>query len=768
MNTSALPYRDASLPTAERVADLLARMTTAEKVGQLIQYFHFGGHGLPRPDEIDIESIPEEYRPFLLQPQMVEAAIAEGRAGSALFIMAPALANTLQRSAAATRLGIPLLLGFDVIHGLRTIFPVPLALAATWDPSLVAETQAVAAREARAVGIHWAFAPMLDIARDPRWGRMIEGPGEDPYLASALAPALVTGFQGDHLHGNLGPENILAGPKHFAGYGAARGGRDYDDAEISDSELWNVYLPPFRAAVEAGAANVMSAYMDLNGVPASGNRWLLTDVLRGEFGFEGFVVSDANAVKSLETQHFAADQADAGVRALEAGMAMEMCMFDPAFGHLDAAVEAGRVATATLDEAVRQVLTAKFRLGLFERALVDEDAAEGVLSRPDHREVAARAAARTVVLLKNSAVLPLDPAKVQHIAVIGELADSRRDTLGPWVFAHDPDETVSIVDGLRRRLGAGVAIDHAPGASIPPRIFPSPFDRQEHTPLPEPVSETDERARIDAAVALAAAADVAIVVVGERQNQIGELASRSTLDLPGRQLEQLQRVVATGTPVVVLVMSGRPLDLQWADEHAAAIMQVWYPGTRGGDGVAAVLVGDESPAGRLPFTWPRHVGQVPMIYSHLRTFQPENQDKRYWNEPSTPLYPFGHGLGYATFAYENLSCADEHIEVGASTTIEVDVVNTSMVDSDDVVQLYVHQRSGTSSRPVRELKGFRRVHVGAGQRLRVSFTVGPEELTYWSAATRDWVQDATTIDIWVGGSSTADLATKFEVVRSAR
>ncbi|WP_394551952.1 glycoside hydrolase family 3 N-terminal domain-containing protein [Agromyces sp. MMS24-JH15] len=762
-----LPYRDVALPVAERVDDLLSRLSLEEKAGQLSQYFYFGSVG-ELPADFDIESVPPEHRAFLQQPRMVEAAIANGAAGSALFVTDAATANRLQRLAVEeTRHGIPLIFGFDVIHGLRTIFPVPIAQAASWNPEAIEAAQAVAAREARALGIHWSFAPMIDVARDPRWGRIIEGAGEDPHLGSAVAAAQVRGFQRDlGAEQVIGAEQVLATPKHFAGYGAARGGRDYDDAEISDSELHNVYLPPFRAAIEAGAATVMSAYMDLNGVPASGNPWLLNEVLRDELGFEGFVVSDANAVKSLETQHFAASATDAAARAVSSGLDMEMCMFDPAFGTLPEAVARGLVDEATIDTAVRRVLTAKFRLGLFERPYVDESAADAVLDAPEHRDLARAAAEQTAVLLKNDGALPLDAAGLGSIAVIGQLADSKRDTLGPWVFVHDTAETVSVVEGVRARVGDAVRVEHAPGAGIPARVFPSMFDRQDPTVVNTP-ADYDDDAEIERAVAVAAAADVAVVVVGERQNQIGENASRSTLDLPGRQLEQLQRIAATGTPVVVVVMSGRPLDLRWAHANVPAILQAWYPGTRGGDAVAALLFGDVSPAGRLPFTWPRHVGQVPLVYSHLRTFAPQDQDKRYWDEASTPLYPFGHGLTYASFDYTGLRLDRDEIAVGELVTVSVDVTNTSDREADEVVQLYVHQRYGSASRPVRELKGFERITLAAGETRTVRFDLGPAELRYWSAATRDWVQDATTLDLWVGGSSAAELATVLTVVAAS-
>ncbi|WP_243076269.1 glycoside hydrolase family 3 N-terminal domain-containing protein [Microbacterium sp. SS28] len=751
-----LPFRRSDLPIDERAADLLSRLSLEEKVGQLTQFFHLG---IEVPEGLDLDQLPPEQRAYAEQPAIVARSIREGTTGSILFVKDPKTANRMQRAAVEeSRLGIPLILGFDVVHGLRTIFPVPVALAATWSPQIIEAAQAAAAGEARAVGIHWSFAPMVDIARDPRWGRIIEGAGEDPLLGAAVAAAQVRGFQGD-----LGPKSILAGPKHFVGYGSARGGRDYDDAEISDSELWNVYLPPFRAAIEAGAANVMTAYMDFNGVPASGNRRLLTDILRGELGFDGFVVSDNNAVRSLETQHFAKDLTDAAVRAVTAGVDIEMCMFDPAYARLAQAVRDGLLEEDVVDEAVRRVLTAKFRLGLFENPYVDEEAAAEVLDSVQSRDLSRAAAEASIVLLKNDAgTLPLNAAALSSVALIGQLGDSKRDTLGPWVFDHDTDETVTILEGLRSRLGDHAKVEFAPGAGIPRRVFPSMFDQMDPTVAATP-EDYDEEAETRRAVQLAADSDLAVVVVGQRQNQIGENASTSTLTLPGAQEDQLRQIVATGTPVVLIVMSGRPLDLRWADENVPAILQAWYPGTKGGDAVASVLFGDASPAGRLPFTWPRHVGQVPIGYAHNRTFAPQDQGARYWEEESTPLYPFGHGLSYASFEYGELVLDRATIPVGESVDVAVDVSNTSGRDADEVVQLYIHQRYGTSSRPVRELKAFERVTIAAGETRTVRFALGSDQLRYWSAATGGFVQDATTIDIWVGGSSAADLATVLEV-----
>ena len=753
-----LPFRDSTLPVEVRVKDLLGRLTLEEKAGQLTQYF-YTGDGEPIPDDFDFESLPPEYRVHVKLPQLIEEGVSAGTVGSLLFIRNPKLANRLQRRAVEdSRLGVPLIFGFDVVHGWRTIFPVPIAMAATWSENVIEAAQTVAAREARAAGVHWTFAPNVDIARDPRWGRIVEGAGEDPVLGAAVAGANVRGFQGD-----LGSERILAGVKHFAGYGAARGGRDYDDVDISDAELWNVHIPAFRAAIDAGTSNVMSAYMDFNGVPVSGNHHLLTGILRDQLGFDGFVVSDANAVRSLETQHFAKDQADAAVRAVTAGLDMEMAMMEPAYTRLPEAVHNGTLSENVLDAAVERVLTAKFRLGLFENPYTEESATEAVLAAPEHRELALTVAEQSMVLLKNDAdALPLNVESLRKVAVIGQLAQGSRDALGPWVFDHDVTETVTIVDGLRSALEGSAEVLHEPGAGIPERFYPTPFDQLD-TSIERTPDDYDDDAAIDQAVELASGADVAIVVVGQRQNQIGERASTSTLDLPGRQLEQLQRIHGTGTPVVLIVMSGRPLDLRWADEHIPAIVQAWYPGTRGGDAVARTLIGAVSPAGRLPFTWPQHVGQVPLIYSHHRTFEPEHQQSRYFEGSNAPLYPFGHGLSYASFEYGNLSTGQAAIARGDVVTVSCDVTNASDRDADEVVQMYIHQRYGTSSRPVRELKSFQRVSLKAGETRTVEFELGPDQLRYWSAATRDYVQDATTIDIWVGGNSEADLAAVLEI-----
>jgi beta-glucosidase len=726
----------------QRAMGLLKQMTVEEKAGQLSQVFMFSAG------------------------PAAEKAVSNGALGSVLFVKDPAQINKLQRAAIEnSRLHIPLLFGLDVIHGFRTVFPVPIAMAASWDPQMVEGAQAVAAQEARASGVHWTFGPMLDIARDPRWGRIVEGAGEDPYLGSAMAAAQVRGFQGDHLGT---PDRIVACAKHFAGYGAAEGGRDYDASEISDSQLWNVYLPPFKAAVDAGTGSVMSAYMDLNGVPATGNRWLVQNVLRDDWHFKGFVVSDADAVKNLKTHGYAVDLKDAAVRALSAGVNMEMALAKPAFAeNLPQALKEGKISTAQLDEAVLPILETKIRLGLFENPYVDESRAKQVLEASEHRTEALHAAERSAVLLRNEGtLLPLRPSQYNKIALIGPMGDSKVDTAGPWTFANDVQETVTIAGGLKQVAPAGTTIDFAPGVQIS-RKFPSPFSGLMGN---KESNWTDEQAKqeFDKAVTLAQNSEIAIMVLGEKQDMDGESASRSSLQLPGDQQKLLEAVVSTGKPVILLLMTARPLDLLWASAHVPAILDIWYPGTEGGLAVANLLFGEAVPGGKLPFTWPRNVGQVPLFYAHYSTHEPQNQAKRYWDEESTPLFPFGYGLSYTSFAYSNLHIDRPVVKIGGSVNVSVDIENTGGASGDEVVQLYIHQKSGTSSRPVRELKGFQRVAIAAHQKSTVQFTLTAQDLTYWSSATKSWIQDPAEFDVWTGGDSSALLHDVFRVNGAAQ
>jgi beta-glucosidase len=569
----AAPPADADVKA--RVEALLGKMTLEEKVGQLTQAAGAPFFGGPGPEE----------------------ALRAGGAGSILWLNDPKRFNELQRIAVEeSRLKIPVLYGLDVIHGYRTIFPVPLAMAASWDPSVHERAAAIAAKEARAAGIHWTFAPMVDVARDARWGRIVEGAGEDPYLGAAMAAAQVRGFQGPWLGA---PGHVLACAKHFAAYGAAEGGRDYDPVYVPETQLRNIYFPPFRAAVEAGVGSFMSAYMDLNNVPATGNSWLLRDVLKGDWAFGGFVVSDAMAVGNLVIQGFAADGPDAARRALSAGTDMDMASGTYA-RNLGALVKEGTVSEALVDDAVRRILEAKVRLGLFEEPYVDESRVESVLADPEHRVEARRAAQRSMVLLRDEGkLLPLAKT-LSRVAVIGPLADSKVDTEGSWVvFGHVP-AAVTVLEGIRAKL-PGATVTHAPGPEIW-RLIPSFFE--DITPGPKKPQQTLEQAEAAYREALetAGAADLVIAVMGELANMSGEAASRASLDLPGRQEELLEAVVALGKPVVLVLLNGRPLSINWASENVPAILEAWLPGTEGGNAVADVLFGDAVPGGKLPVT----------------------------------------------------------------------------------------------------------------------------------------------------------------------
>lgn len=740
------PWMNAKLSSEQRADALLKAMTLEEKAGQVSQQFLFG-----------------DVVPF-------EATVRDGKVGSLLFVTDPAVINRLQRIAVEqTRLKVPLLFGYDVIHGFRTIFPVPIANAASWDPAGVEEAQGVAAGEARAVGIHWAFAPMVDIARDPRWGRIVEGAGEDPFLGSAMAVAQVKGFQGTALGT---PGHLISGPKHFAGYAAAEGGRDYDSVYISESQMHNVILPPFAAAVQAGAGNIMSAYMDLNDVPAVGNHWLLSDVLRGEMGFTGFVVSDANGTKNQVTQNFARDEADAAVRSIAAGNDMEMA-FGPAASAttLAASVRSGKLPQATLDQAVRRILVAKFKMGLFEQPFVDEVAAKTTLADAAHREVAERAAERSFVLLKNEGnALPLVPGAAKRVAVIGGSANSKRDMLGPWAFQYDLPETVTVFEGIRDRLGSAANVETAPGVQLK-RNVPSMFETITIPGVAKPEPRWDAAhaaSEFDRAVTLAKKSDLVVLTLGEAEDMSGEGASRADLKLPGDQLRLFDAVMATGKPVVVVTMSGRPLELGSVLERVPAVLHAWYGGTRGGTALARMLFGDVNPGGKLPVTWPRTVGQVPIYYAHNTTHQPENQGKRYWDIPSTPQFEFGYGLSYTSFQIGQPTLSTPTLAPGGKVTVSTTVANVGQRAGDEVVQLYIHQKAGRASRPVRELKGFQRVTLKPGERRTVSFDIDEKSVQYWSTAAKGWVVDPGTFDVWVGASSAASNHATFTAVGQPR
>jgi beta-glucosidase len=740
----------ASSAQTPKASDLLRQMTLEEKIAQLAQL-----PGFPIPEFMkQVGAAPEE-------------VIRKYGAGAAVWVSDPKRINRWQHIAVdESRLHIPILFGVDVIHGYHTIFPSPIALASSWDPKMVEAAQAVAAKEARAAGIAWVFGPMVDIARDARWGRMVEGAGEDPYLGAVMARAQVLGFQGPQIGA---PDHVLACVKHFAGYGAADGGRDYDSSYIPEEEMWNVYLPPFKAAADAGVGTFMSAYMDLNDVPASGNRWLLHDVLRETWHYKGFVVSDANAVLNLTTHGYARDGQDATQKAFAAGVTMDMAS-GTYLKYLADEVSGGRVSMKQIDDAVRPILEAKIKLGLFEHPYVDEARLEQVLNDPDHGKLARNAAARSVVLLRNEQkLLPLDKTQIKSIAVIGPLADAPAELADVWGAMAKPGPAVSVLQGIKDKVGEGVRVEYAHGPNLW-RDYPSIFQIVPGLSVKNQPKQTAEEVRkaTDDAVAVASQSDVAVVVLGEIALQSGENASRISLKLSGGQQELLEAVAATGKPVVLVLVNGRPLDISWAAEHVPAILEAWYPGSQGGNGIADVLFGDANPAGHLPVSWPRSTGQAPIYYNHNRTQSPEDAPgftSRYWDSPSTPLYPFGYGLSYTTFSFDNLKTSQAEAKVGASLDVSVDVTNTGSRAGDAVVQLYIHQRAGSASRPARQLKGFQRVNLAAGAKQTLHFTLGPEELKFWSPAKKDWVVEPEQFDVWVGEDSTAKLHGEFRLTQ---
>jgi beta-glucosidase len=731
----------------KRAQSLLEQMTVDEKVGQLNLSSGINMGNM-------MQRVPDE-------------AIVQGRVGSVLWLADAKEINRMQHLAVEkSRLHVPLLFGLDVIHGYNTIFPAPLGMASSWDPSVEQSAQAFAAKEARANGIRWTFTPMIDIARDARWGRIQEGAGEDPYLGSAMARAQVVGFQGE----SLGLDSVIACAKHFAGYGAADGGRDYDSSYIPEVLLQNVYLKPFHAAVQAGVGSLMSAYMDLNDVPASGNHWLLTDVLRKEWGFSGFLTSDAFAIASLQVHGYAADPTDVALKAITSGAGMDMAS-QTLITNLPKLIAEGRVPVSQLDAAVLPILAEKYQIGLFDHPYVDETLVADRSSRAEGAALTRKLATQSMVLLKNEkATLPLHENSSKKIAVIGYLADSASDTQGGLTPAGmftgvNKYPAVTVLAALKSRLGSDTQVTYVSGPKLS-RIIPSFIDQfMGTTPLPPPTPSevADWLLKTRAA---AADADVVIAVLGELAFMSGEAASRATLELPGIQEQMLEAAYSTGKPVVLVLMNGRPLDIRWAADHIPAILEAWLPGTEGGNAVADILFGDVNPGGKLPLSWPRSVGQEPLYYNHNLTHQPEGSPEftsRYWDLPSAPLYRFGYGLSYTTFEFANVHLTKDHISAGEGTEVEVEVKNTGLVPGDAVAQVYVHQRAGSASRPVRQLEGFRRINLKPGETQPLTFPLGKEELGFWNPQTKAWAVDPGAFDVWVGEDSTAPLATQLVV-----
>ncbi|MBO0720505.1 MAG: beta-glucosidase BglX [Blastocatellia bacterium] len=669
--------------------------------------------------------------------------IRKGELGSTINVRGAARTNELQRIALEqSRLKIPVLFAFDVIHGYRTIFPAPLGLAASWDAAAAEKAASVAAAESAAAGVRWTFSPMVDIARDPRWGRIVEGSGEDPYLGAVMARAAVRGYQGSDYSA---PDKIIACAKHWVGYGAAEGGRDYNTTEISEPTLRNIYFPPFKAAFDAGAATFMSAFNDLNGVPASANPFTLTRILRDEWKFDGFVVSDYESIRELLNHGIAADEAEAARLALTAGVEMEMVsrLYNK---RLPSLVKEGKLSTAVIDEAVRRVLRIKFRLGLFEKPYTDEAREKTLLLSREHAAAAREVAARSIVLLKNERdVLPLDKG-IKSIAVIGPLADDQPDLLGSWSGDGKGEDVVTLLAGIKAKVSASTKIAYAKGCDI----------------------EGGGADGIAEAAKIARESDAVVIAAGESAGMSGEASSRSSLDLPGRQLELIKAVQATGKPAVIVLMNGRPLTINWVAQNSPAILETWFPGTEGGSAIADVLFGDVNPGGKLPVTFPRDVGQVPIYYNHKNTGRPPDANNKYTSKyldaPWTPLYPFGYGLSYTKFRLSNLRLSAERIAANESLTASIDVENTGKCAGDEVVQLYLRDLAASLTRPVQELKGFQRITLRSGEKRRIEFEITAKQLGFWNGENR-FVVEPGKFKVMVGNNSVDLIEAWFEVVQ---
>jgi len=692
--------------TAARVETLLQQMTLAEKIGQMNQYSDFWEVTGPNSQAGDAE--------------MKLDHLVQGRVGSMLNVRGVEHIYKLQKLAVEeSRLGIPLIFGFDVIHGHKTLGPIPLAEAASWDLVAIEQAARVAATEAAAVGLNWTFAPMVDISRDARWGRVMEGAGEDPYLGAQVGVARVKGFQGEDLAAN---NTIAACAKHFAAYGFPEAGREYNTVDIGTSTLYNVVFPPFRAVVDAGVRTVMNAFNILNGVPATANSQLQRDLLKGAWGFDGFIVSDWRSVVEIVTHGFAADLQEAAIIAANAGSDMDMESY-AYIHHLEAAVVSGAVPIAVVDDAVRRIVRLKFELGLFDDPYryCDVERERTMIYHPDHLAAALDMARKSIVLLKNQDnLLPLS-RKQEKIAVIGALAVDKTSPLGSWRIGSDDESAVSVLEGL---LAYSQNIRYAQGGDV----FVGTTDfREEIT-----VNETD-RSGFAEAIKLAQESAVVVMVLGEHGFQSGEARSRTQLDLPGLQQELLEAVYAVNPNIVLVLMNGRPLAIPWADEHLPAILETWQLGTQSGHAIAEVLFGDYNPSGKLPMTFPRNVGQVPIYYNHFRTGRPAVAEDVFWShyidEANTPLYPFGYGLSYTTFAYANLSV--EGI-AGRSIKVSIEVANQGNRSGEEVVQLYICDQVATVARPVKELKGFEKVELAPGEMKVVVFILTEKELGFFN------------------------------------
>ncbi|RYX82684.1 beta-glucosidase BglX [bacterium] len=707
-----------------RVKALLKKMTLEEKLGQLSQFSNGNATG---PDNVRVDQ---------------NVLAARGGIGSILNYSGAKGTNELQRQAVEkSRLKIPILFGMDVIHGYRTVYPVPLGLASSWNPTIAEQCARMAAIEASSEGIRWTFSPMVDIARDARWGRITEGNGEDTYLGEVMAAAWVRGYQGNDL---TDPTAMLACAKHYVAYGGAEGGREYNTVDMSERSLRDVYLPPFKATVDAGAGTFMSAFNTLGGVPTSANHHTLTDILRGEWGFRGFVVSDWNSVGELVAHGIALDGSDAAFKALSAGVDMDMSsnLYNTKGEDL---VKSGRLKMSVVDTAVERVLRLKFALGLFEKPYTDETRSAKALLTPDHLALTRQAAEESFVLLKNAEVqnkplLPLSADK--KVALIGPLADSRGDMMGAWNTRGSGQDVVTLRQALSERLKDKLV--YAKGTDI-----------------------RGNEADFEAALAAAGQADVVVMALGEASGMSGEAASRTELGLPGRQLELLKAVVAIGKPVVLVLFNGRPLALPWEAEHVPAILEAWFPGTQAGPAVARTLYGEVNPTGKLTVSFPRSVGQMPLYYNNFNTGRPskapdkvgDGYSSAYLDQANSALFPFGWGLSYTRFDYSpTLISTPKSSATGLNKTdtikVEALVKNTGSQSGSEIVQLYIRQRGNSVARPVRELKGFQKINLTPREVRRVQFTLSKKELAFWNIDMKNIVEPGE-LTVWVAPNSEA-------------
>ncbi|MBQ5935299.1 MAG: glycoside hydrolase family 3 C-terminal domain-containing protein [Bacteroidales bacterium] len=721
---------NAGAEVERQIDQLLAKMTLAEKIGQMNQVSAGG----------DVSRYAESLR--------------NGQVGSILNEVDPARINEFQRIAVEeSRLGIPLLVGRDVIHGFHTVFPIPLGLAATFDPELVEEGARVAAAEAVAQGIRWTFSPMLDIARDPRWGRMAEGSGEDPWLDARMGEAMVRGYQGEV----PGPSSMAACVKHFAGYGAAEGGRDYNSTFLTERQLRNVILPPFEAAVKAGALTLMTSFNDNDGIPSTANSFLLKDILRNEWGFGGLVVTDWNSMGEMIAHGFGTDRKEVARLAANAGVDMDMMTFG-FLSHLEELVRSGQVKEATIDEAVRNILRVKFVLGLFENPYVDEAAAASVQYAPAHLEAARKTVEESVILLKNDGLLPLSSDRIRTILVTGPMADAPHDQLGTWSFDGEKSHTVTPLKALRERFPGKVV--YVPGLT---------YSRQ-------------QRSRFDDVVAAARRADVVLAFLGEEAILSGEAHSLADLNLIGSQSELLAALKAAGKPVVATVMAGRPLTIERDLPNCNAMLYAFHPGTMGGPALVNILMGDVNPSGKTPVTFLRTVGQVPMYYSHTMTGRPYNGEtlldgigpeagqtslgntSYYLDAGAYPLFPFGYGLSYTDFTFEDITIDQDSYPVDGTIRVSYTLSNTGRYDGTAVPQVYIRDLVGSLTRPVKELKHFRRVRLGAGESIRLTDEIPVSDLAFWGADGQKKVEPGE-FQLWVAGDSASGDPVTFTVRR---